>query len=34
MDTWILTNHPDLADSTWHNPFDVPGDHVDNDGNG
>jgi subtilisin family serine protease len=34
MDTGVDLGHPDLASKIWTNPGEVPGDHVDNDGNG
>ncbi|WP_430522733.1 hypothetical protein [Mycolicibacterium poriferae] len=27
-------NHPDLVDNMWTNPGEIPGDGIDNDGNG
>ena len=34
VDTGIDYTHPDLADNIWVNPGEIPGDHIDNDGNG
>jgi hypothetical protein len=34
LDTGIDINHPDLAANIWTNPDEIPGDGVDNDGNG
>ena len=34
VDEGVDFNHPDLAANMWVNPFDVPGDGIDNDGNG
>ncbi|MGH7540413.1 MAG: S8 family serine peptidase [Gemmatimonadota bacterium] len=34
VDTGIAYDHPDLAPNIWANPGEVPGDSVDNDGNG
>src|SRR5262245_11779007 len=34
IDTGIDYNHVDLAANVWTNPGEVPGDHMDNDGNG
>jgi subtilisin family serine protease len=34
IDTGVDYNHPDLAPNIWTNPNEVPGDGVDNDGNG
>ena len=34
IDTGIDYNHPDLQNSMWTNPGEVPGDGIDNDGNG
>lgn len=34
IDTGIDINHPDLKDSIWVNEDEVPGDGIDNDGNG
>jgi subtilisin family serine protease len=34
LDTGLDLNHPDLAGRLWVNPGEVPGDGVDNDGNG
>ena len=34
IDTGVEYTHPDLAASMWVNPFEVPGDRVDNDRNG
>jgi subtilisin family serine protease len=33
-DTGVAYDHPDLAPNIWANPGEVPGDGVDNDGNG
>jgi len=33
-DTGIDYNHQDLKDNMWVNPFEIPGDGLDNDGNG
>lgn len=34
IDTGVDTVHPDLAGSLWVNPGEIPGDGIDNDGNG
>ncbi len=34
IDSWVDINHPDLRDRIWQNPGEIPGDGVDNDGNG
>ncbi len=34
VDTGVNTEHPDLKESIWTNPGEVPGDEEDNDGNG
>ncbi len=34
IDTGIDYTHPDLADNIWVNPGEIPGDGIDNDGNG
>jgi len=34
LDTGIFYNHPDLAQNMWRNPGEVPGNRVDDDGNG
>lgn len=34
IDQGIDISHPDLAPNIWNNPFDKPGDNIDNDGNG
>jgi subtilisin family serine protease len=34
MDTGIDTGHPDLASKIWHNPGEIPGNGLDDDGNG
>lgn len=34
IDTGIDTTHPDLKDSMWVNEDEIPGDGIDNDGNG
>ena len=34
IDTGIDYNHPDLAANMWVNPNEIPGDGIDNDGNG
>jgi subtilisin family serine protease len=34
VDTGVLYTHPDLANNIWRNPGEVPGDGIDNDGNG
>ncbi len=34
IDTGIDYNHPDLAGNMWTNPGEIPGDGIDNDGNG
>jgi len=34
IDSGIDYNHPDLAPNIWTNPFEIPGDGIDNDGNG
>jgi subtilisin family serine protease len=34
IDTGVDYTHPDLAASMWTNPFEVPGDGIDNDHNG
>ncbi len=34
IDTGVDYNHPDLAANMWVNPGEIPGDGIDNDGNG
>ncbi|MBI3925723.1 MAG: S8 family serine peptidase [Armatimonadetes bacterium] len=34
IDTGIDYNHPDLRNNVWTNPGEIPGDGIDNDGNG
>ncbi|RMF42904.1 MAG: tandem-95 repeat protein, partial [Planctomycetota bacterium] len=34
VDTGVDYNHPDLRDNIWVNPGEIPGDGIDNDGNG
>lgn len=34
IDTGVDYNHPDLAANMWTNPGEIPGDGIDNDGNG
>jgi len=34
VDEGIDVNHPDLKANIWVNPYDLPGDGIDNDGNG
>jgi subtilisin family serine protease len=34
VDSGIDYTHPDLAANMWHNPFEVPGDGIDNDSDG
>jgi len=34
VDEGIDVNHPDLKANIWVNPYDIPGDGIDNDGNG
>ena len=34
IDEGVQITHPDLAANAWNNPFDAPGDSIDNDGNG
>lgn len=34
IDTGVDAAHPDLANSMWVNPGEIPGDGIDNDGNG
>ena len=34
IDTGVDYNHPDLVDNMWTNPGEIPGDGIDNDGNG
>jgi subtilisin family serine protease/putative cell wall-binding protein len=34
IDEGIQVTHPDLAANMWVNPFEIPGDGIDNDGNG
>ena len=34
IDTGVDYNHPDLKDVMWNNPDEIPGDNIDNDGNG
>ncbi|GJQ28665.1 MAG: hypothetical protein HBSAPP03_05490 [Phycisphaerae bacterium] len=34
IDTGIDTNHPDLVQNLWRNPGEVPGNGIDDDGNG
>ncbi|MDY0297589.1 MAG: S8 family serine peptidase [Acidobacteriota bacterium] len=33
MDTGIDYDHPDLAPNIWHNPLEIPGNRIDDDGN-
>lgn len=33
LDTGINRFHPDLVNNIWHNPCEIPGDGIDNDGN-
>lgn len=33
-DTGIQTSHPDLAAHMWVNPVEIPGNGIDDDGNG
>ena len=34
IDTGIDYTHPDLRDSMWVNPHEIPGNGIDDDGNG
>ncbi len=34
IDSGVDYNHPDLAANLWRNPGEIPGDGIDNDGNG
>jgi len=34
IDTGVDYNHPDLAANMWHNPGEIPGNGIDDDGNG
>ncbi|MHC4562200.1 MAG: S8 family serine peptidase [Planctomycetota bacterium] len=34
IDTGVDYTHPDLVDNMWHNPGEIDGDGIDNDGNG
>lgn len=34
IDTGVDLNHPDLADAIWTNPGEIPGNGIDDDGNG
>ncbi len=34
MDTGFLLSHPDLKDSWWVNKGEIPGNGIDDDGNG
>lgn len=34
IDEGIQFTHPDLAANIWNNPYEIPGDSIDNDGNG
>ena len=34
LDTGVDTGHPDLASKLWHNPGEIPGNGIDDDGNG
>ena len=34
IDTGVDTNHPDLKDNLWVNPREIPGNGIDDDGNG
>ncbi|MFN8389310.1 MAG: S8 family serine peptidase [Bdellovibrionota bacterium] len=34
VDTGVDFNHPDLAANIWHNPGEIPGNGIDDDGNG
>ena len=34
IDSGVQTNHPDLAANLWHNPSEIPGNGIDDDGNG
>src|SRR5207302_3067269 len=34
IDTGVAYTHPDLAANIWTNPGEIPGDGIDNDGNG
>lgn len=34
IDTGVDWNHPDLAANIWTNPFEIPGNGIDDDGNG
>ena len=34
VDTGVDTSHPDLSSKIWHNPGEIPGNGIDDDGNG
>lgn len=34
LDTGVDTGHPDLKSQIFHNPHEIPGNHIDDDGNG
>jgi len=34
IDEGVMTGHPDLEDNIWTNPFEIPGNGIDDDGNG
>ena len=34
IDTGVETTHDDIVDNLWTNPGEIPGDGIDNDGNG
>ncbi len=34
LDSGIDLDHPDLNDSLWHNPYEIPDNSIDDDGNG
>ena len=34
IDEGVMTTHPDTQANIWHNPYDVPGNGIDDDGNG
>jgi subtilisin family serine protease len=34
IDEGVMTNHPDTEANIWHSPFEIPGNGIDDDGNG
>jgi subtilisin family serine protease len=34
IDEGVMTNHPDTEANIWHNPYEIPGNGIDDDGNG